>query len=510
MCGWARMVTNRETYSGIVSLDSAETNAFDHLTLQTDSDGSSLKVWTRGASSSVLATLSEGEDFFFALTQSGTSATGYYSAASSNTLASAGVTGTSYTAAAFYAGRNSYADTYDIWWNGHIWNLMVFDAALSQAQLLVQKRYLRPVYPANINFWYTLRNSSDTSDKSGNGRNPSVGGTLVDGDTGVNLWVPRRKLILPAASEQFITITSIASGEVFGDAIVALDAGDQSVSPNGISTTESVGSHTVANVGPQSVEPSAVASAEAFGTAVVADISLNISPSGVASAESFGNAAITDVVLTIQPSGISSAEVFGTAVVADVILSIAPSAVDSSETFGSHTIAGVVAQTITPSGVAGGEAFGTAIAADVQLSIVVTGISSAETFGSHVVSGDSLQLIVPGGAASAEAFGSHTISNLVAQSVLPSAITSGEAFGAATLTQPSQTITVSAISSAEAFGSATLNILVQTITPSGIATGAAFGLAVLDGGVPPEESEAHMFVSLTQPLWVPLWTSVTK
>lgn len=99
------------------------------------------------------------------------------------------------------------------WINGRRWNIKVWDRALSDAELLIESQYKRPMFPSSLNLWIPLDSSSDTNDKSGNGRNPTVSGTLTTQDGPVNLWVPRRKIILPAS---VVATTHDASGALSG------------------------------------------------------------------------------------------------------------------------------------------------------------------------------------------------------------------------------------------------------------------------------------------------------
>ena len=117
------------------------------------------------------------------------------------------------------------------WQDGRKWSVKVWDRALSDAEILVESFFDRVMYPASLNFHWPLHNASDTADRSGNGRDATVGGTLATGDSLSNLWKPRPKFWFP----QVATITSrpsaITAGtwtDEAGGALVAADVNDNS------------------------------------------------------------------------------------------------------------------------------------------------------------------------------------------------------------------------------------------------------------------------------------------
>jgi hypothetical protein len=85
--------------------------------------------------------------------------------------------------------------------DGRIWNATLWDRALTEAELMVESFFERPHYPSSLNFWWPLYSASDVADRSGNGRNPTVTGTLTSEDRTFNLWRPRPKQLIriPAA-----------------------------------------------------------------------------------------------------------------------------------------------------------------------------------------------------------------------------------------------------------------------------------------------------------------------
>lgn len=71
-----------------------------------------------------------------------------------------------------------------------LWNVKVWDRALTQAEIEWESRFQRVVFPTSLNFHSWLRNTSDIVDRSGNGRTLSTAGTLGSEDE-YGLWVPR-------------------------------------------------------------------------------------------------------------------------------------------------------------------------------------------------------------------------------------------------------------------------------------------------------------------------------
>lgn len=211
ICGWAVMVTDRNIETALCSLESGTTSAASYVILATNADGTALKVWNTTGEGTTFATITVGVPFFFALTTAGNTAAsqiGYFRAYGSNTLSSGNPpgTGSTFTPAALYVGIDSFGE----WFNGRVWNVKVWDRVLSSEELLIESFYDRPQFPASLNVWWQLPNASDTADRSGNARAPTVGGTLSTEDSVVNLWKPSPKFIVPANTAPPVTQNAIA------------------------------------------------------------------------------------------------------------------------------------------------------------------------------------------------------------------------------------------------------------------------------------------------------------
>lgn len=117
------------------------------------------------------------------------------------------------------------------WQDGRKWSVKVWDRALSDAEILVESFFDRVMYPASLNFHWPLHNASDTADRSGNGRDATVGGTLTTGDSLSNLWKPRPKFWFPQGSTVTSRPSAITAGtwtDEAGGVLTAADVNDNS------------------------------------------------------------------------------------------------------------------------------------------------------------------------------------------------------------------------------------------------------------------------------------------
>ena len=217
-CGWAVLDVDRNASTCFFALESGTSSAAATIALFADSDGTSLKLFSPaggGVTSGTLASLVVGQPFFWAVTGNGAGAgglTAYYRTAGSNTLSSVSIQGSTFSQGALFLGNNSYAE----WFNGRAWNAKVWDRVPSASELLIESYFARPQFPTSQNLWLPMYSHLDVADRSGNGRNPTVGGTLTTGDTLVNLWNPRTRIFLPSSS----TVVHAASGDLVGPGAV--------------------------------------------------------------------------------------------------------------------------------------------------------------------------------------------------------------------------------------------------------------------------------------------------
>jgi hypothetical protein len=161
-----------------------------------------LDVADAGAVTSLTTTASRpavGEDFFWFVRCSGTGANlleaGYRLSSQSAFTTTTGTLGATIAAPATI-NLNAVAGAY--YCDKRMWNVKLWDRALTQAELLWESHCQRVVFPTSLNGHWWLRNTADLADRSGNGRTMSSAGTLASEDE-YPLWVPRAHRLAPQA-----------------------------------------------------------------------------------------------------------------------------------------------------------------------------------------------------------------------------------------------------------------------------------------------------------------------
>lgn len=205
MAGWAQFVNDRNNFSSLCAL-TASPRANGQLCLQTAADGTSVNLWYDSTAIGVLEpatgfSITIGTPFFWALVAEGTGANqvkAYFRNRGSNTfdtsfVATTGL-GASFTPVLMRFGN---ADTNEFM-DGRLWNIKVWDRALTAKELLAESFYRHVVYPASLHLHYLLQGDADTFDYSGNGRTATFsGGLATEPATGNHgLWVPRRQIVV--------------------------------------------------------------------------------------------------------------------------------------------------------------------------------------------------------------------------------------------------------------------------------------------------------------------------
>lgn len=204
VCGYAKFVASTGTYAQLFDLDDG--NAW----LQLGFNGNNLQLFSSGSGeSTVIATLSPGDVFFWALsantTTSGTVA--YFRRLPSDSFST--VSGTSYpfTPTAMYIATSTWGEGF----NGCIWNVKCWDRVLTSSEIQVESLYSSVKFPSNLNFHWPMLYGTDTRDLSGNGRTATVNGTVTTEDGVSNLFTKGYRLILPA--------TTVASNTTFDSSL---------------------------------------------------------------------------------------------------------------------------------------------------------------------------------------------------------------------------------------------------------------------------------------------------
>lgn len=163
MCGWGRIVTDRNTNSTFFAADD---NASKSLMFQTTADGVTPLLYDDTTGTSIeLSALTVGVWYFLAFTLSGTTATMYAraitdTAFSTNSLGGLGARSLN----RIDLGNNRYTE----WLNGNLEAVKVCTAALTADELWAESMQNQPVRTSGLVAWYPQVNS-ETIDRSGNG-----------------------------------------------------------------------------------------------------------------------------------------------------------------------------------------------------------------------------------------------------------------------------------------------------------------------------------------------------
>lgn len=197
ICGWSRIISDTGAVPQplVWALDAGNTDGYSLLWDGGDNN-MYLVAYDAAAAVSNVALGSRpgtGVDFFWYIACSGNGAgqqKGGWRAAGSSTY----VTTTGQIASTIAAVTN-------IWFGGlfstyyadkRVWNLKVWDRALTDAELDVESYFERVMFPANINAHWRLRNTTEVVDRSGNGRNLTTAGSLTTEDE-YRLWTPSKR-----------------------------------------------------------------------------------------------------------------------------------------------------------------------------------------------------------------------------------------------------------------------------------------------------------------------------
>jgi hypothetical protein len=172
-CGWVRRDADTNNYASVLWVINSNGAAYSGIGF--NSDGTTLSAFGTSGEGNIPAggQPDQGEWVFVAVTQSGTTVTGWASPEGDSNFYSVTATGTSFTPATFTAGN----DGTGFFLSGAMQNIRVFDSVLNQAALALEKAATAAV--ATELFDWRCNDNTDTNDISGNGRNPTVGGTLT-------------------------------------------------------------------------------------------------------------------------------------------------------------------------------------------------------------------------------------------------------------------------------------------------------------------------------------------
>lgn len=327
--------------------------------------------------------------------------------------------------------------------NGRVAYVKAWSAGLTIDEVAAEMRTIAPRRMTNLyGWWPTWGGATERArDYSGNARAWTETGTLTDEDPPPVSW-GAGVLWLPFA------------------------ATTQTVSPDAIASTASLGSLTV-TPGVVTVSPTGIASTAALGSLTVTSAA-TIAPAGVASGAALGSLTVT-ATATIAPTGISSTAALGTPTVT-ASATVSPDGIASGASVGSVTV--TAAATVSPDGIASSASLGTVTVTGGEATIAPTGITSTAALGSVTVTPGDVTRAVDGIASTAQV-GSPTVTTAAAVSV--GGIASTASLGNVAVTPGTATVAPTGIGSTASLGSVTVQGGAVSVSPAGIASTASVG-----------------------------------
>lgn len=174
--------------------------------------------------------------------------------------------------------------------------------------------------------------------------------------------------------------------------------GPATVTPTIITSTASIGSHTVARIAVAAVSATRIASTVSFGAATVARTAVAaVSATRIASTATFGAHTVARTgVAAVTHSRIASTVSFGTATVArTAVAAVSPTRIASTASFGSHAVAAAGMGAVSAPRIASTVTFGATTVTRAAVRSVQPGrIDSSVTFGVPVVTSSTPQIVV--------------------------------------------------------------------------------------------------------------------
>ncbi len=191
LLGWAYMVTDQNTYSGIASIESATQPT---CSLSTRVDGSTLTAWDTGGTEPGLAgaNMAAATWYRWAVTVAAGTTALYSGTATGalNKVSAAQAQSTAPTRVAF--SKSVFGD----WFNGRLAAVQAYNAALGDTAVAAEFLQVMPVQVANLKGWWPL--VADLNDYSGNGLHMVAGSTA----TTIEADPPIPWMVMPAPQPQ--------------------------------------------------------------------------------------------------------------------------------------------------------------------------------------------------------------------------------------------------------------------------------------------------------------------
>jgi predicted TIM-barrel enzyme len=180
ICGFGVQKGDRNTFSVIAGLESGSSSAVNGLYISTEADGTSLRVYSSGSAaySAEIVQLQLNKPFFWALVVSGTGAAqavGYYKLLGAGSFLSQTNTGASFTPA-YLALLN---DSFDEWFDGGVWGVRLYSAALSVSELHAESLTEFPRRLQSLVAAWPLKTQRDIFDVGPFKRNLAVSGSPI-------------------------------------------------------------------------------------------------------------------------------------------------------------------------------------------------------------------------------------------------------------------------------------------------------------------------------------------
>jgi hypothetical protein len=197
VCLWCRLQVDRNNFQAAFSFDDS---GGQFAALDTDSDGTTMTLYARGAQGAMGA-MTVGTWYYIAMTKTSLTHVGYFAAAGTPTLGVTNVTATGTITAAnkIWIGNDVAVER----WDGNLQNVKIWDGVvLTQAEIEAERWNHVPQRTANLWAWLPMLDAaSPQTDFSGNGRDFTVAGTLTTEDNPPVAWSGfQSQVYLPAAA----------------------------------------------------------------------------------------------------------------------------------------------------------------------------------------------------------------------------------------------------------------------------------------------------------------------
>lgn len=316
MCCWFFITATGNTFITLIgkTRDSAATDPIAVLML----NGGSMRYCTDAALSSAGPSVSTGTWYFGALVLSSTNAYALYRIDVDGTVTSSSGTSThsATTVGALYMFRDDYTNEY---LNGAIGPWYIFEAALTQDQVLAQSRRMLPI--ATPWAWGAAFHATDGLDLSGNGRDFTVGGTLTASTAPPVGW-GQTALLVPeqaAASGDATANAGVASAASTAYAATATGGASVTAAVAAVTTTGRAATATggaAVTTGVAASLSTAYAATSTGGASVTAGVAAVTTTAYPATASSSGDATATAGVATLTTTARAATATGGATVTA--------------------------------------------------------------------------------------------------------------------------------------------------------------------------------------------------